>query len=368
MVSSTPTPGPSPSKSVLSCASDTYDFEDEEEDSGPDLPDPSKLSASRLTEATYKRYVLDHMTRETIKTMRDIRGKRIFESHVPTLAVLFPEYKASSRSAPRRRDVNLLGISQMDNTCQVDGSADLTPRATFRSRPERESSTVPACEAKTPVSRHFRTRAERELDKPSDSSTSLPVFTVPALLQEAKLRDLAARIVDARARHEEKQRRRRAKLGIPTARDLQLVADRLSRGLDEGAYKLSTTAREVKMIGLTEWAIRQAHQEGGVVHAEISAGESSWRRSSTVGYLPLPPELLAPLLVPIVSGQRGTFRSKLERARDLEHGVAQKSSNDATTVTARLRAWGEEGRWERVGQWAVEAALEWGRAQGILDS
>lgn len=383
------TPAASPSKSILSSVSSEYG--DEEEDF-EELPDPAKLSASRLTEATFKLYLLDHMTRETATTMKTLCGRGLPFEPIPNLQQLFPEYMGVD--PPRSRPPDVFGTSQFDNRLKTTtfdttvGVHDATPRAcVFRSKTERQlgSKLLPSTiDDTTPMGRTFRSRAERERLMAGSTAPgleypqALTVFTIPVLLATPKLRNLAARIVDARARHEEKLRRHRAKHGTPTARDLRVVADRIARGLDAGSYKLAPPERDRKMVGLVEWAIRKAHAEGGLVQVETqpteipAPGAASWRTSSGItGYLPLPPELLAPLLVPIVNAatlcQRGTFRSRLERmARDSHDGSKSGPAVDASTVVRRLRSWGEDGRWERVGLWAVEAALEWGEAHGIL--
>jgi len=199
------------------------------------------------------------------------------------------------------------------------------------------------------------------------------------LLAVPTLRDLAARIVDTRARNEEKHRRHRAKHGKSTVVDAQVVADRLARGLSEGSYKLSRAERDRKMTAMTEWTLRQASRDGSVVEvcipqATVAVEDDPWRRKPApeVGYLPLPPELLAPLLVPVIAAHRvlvrGTFRSQLERARESRTQTQTRPSAagiDAKSITTRLRRW--DMRWERVGVWAAEAALEWGEAHGVLD-
>jgi hypothetical protein len=402
--------------------------DDDEEDLEPDLPDPSLLSNSRLTEHTFKRYALDYMTRETTKTMRSLRDRRRYllsEEPITALYVLFPEYRKATevyltRSAARGTRSRTFSapvvrpLAQPTLTLANDVMNDATPRATatFRSKPERDNTTFrskserDACVAakksvpshpvndKTPVARTFRARAEREAiaaatkSKPSSldpgnpdsqpssqgASAALSAFTVPNLLAIATLGDLAAQVVDMRARNEEKERRWRKKHGTTTERDLKVVADRRSRGLEETSYKLSPADRQKKITALAEWAIRSAHAEGGLIEIKMEVAgqpENTWRRrkDTVTGYLPLPPDLLAPLIAPVVSvmkaRQRGTFRSRLERAA--HNLTTRRAGVDAASIKARLQGWGEEGRWERVGLRAIEAALEWGEAQGLLD-
>jgi hypothetical protein len=343
-----------------------YDDDDEDYDVGTELPDAAELSSSRLTETTFKLYALDHMTRETARVMRALRALNAEHSRsygslgsflagpIPALAALFPEYRVAT--AGFSQPVNSLGSSRNMNRNsdnKDDTPGDATPRASgFRTNSERQAARLGDA---TPKASH---RSPPE-SQPQDR---LAPYTIPTLLVTPRLRDLAVRIVDARARNEEKHRRRREKLGTSTARDAKIVASRIARGLDAGAYKLSCTERKAKMSALAAWAIQQAHAEGGLVDVRVPTTGDTWGAPETA-YLPLPPELLAPLLAPLVSAAhadaRGTFRSRLERA-----GAAPEVSPQA--VTARLRAWGADGRWERVGAWAVEAAMEWGEAHGVI--
>ena len=101
------------------------------------------------------------------------------------------------------------------------------------------------------------------------------------------------------------------------------------------------------MLRLTTWVIRNLHEDGAIVHLDS-------------GYLPLTPELLFPVLLPIMEREEflreGTFMRKDDPRRT--NGVM------VDEILARLGTWGKEGRWERVRGWVVEDAMRWAEIQG----
>lgn len=446
----------SPAKSVMS----TWDMSSEidiEED-GPDLPDPAKLPSSRLTETTFKLYLMDHMVRETAKAMRAAMRGLLVDSaaQVPELATLFPEYAdctvpsrrgrpspspspapaRTSRTSPTPRPrpsseacttPEVFTPSRAGNTPSCETPR---PRGTFRSKAEREAAKAHSAKHEpvafrpqhsahsTPLVTYearsaFRSKAEREQEArtqgspfltqttPRANATTVDTtfdttfdtswlsrldaptyepFTVTSLLAVERLHALAVSVVDARARREENERRKRVKEGRSTARDDAIVAARRARGLRSSEYKLSDGERYPKMVRLVEWAIRAAAAEGALVqvdgtvhslHTMASFDSCLSVLAQGAGYVPVPPELLGPLLVPLAAAERAeratrrpTFRSRAER----ERGVKREADGgiDAKVLLTRLRRWGEDGRWERVGEWAVEAAAEWAEAAGLL--
>lgn len=442
-IAPTPSMLSSPAKSVAS----TWDLSSEVdvEDVGPELPDPAKLSSSRLTETTFKLYLMDYMVRETSKAMRAAVRVLFTDSsaQVPELAALFPEYaectvpsarvlrpspspspsqlfpermRRASHTPLSRRSTELsttevFAPSRAGNTPSCETPR---PRATFRSKVERQAAkkeqecnkdpspsvSTPRAPKSQPAT--FRSKAERERDRKQESpfvvatprathladssflsrlDAAYEPFTVTSLLEVERLHALAVRVIDTRARREENERRQRARDGTSTRRDEALVTARRARGLRSSDYKLTTEEREGKLRRLAEWAIRAAAAEGALVQVEVDGAQHSLRTmasfdscvslvSSGAGYVPVPPELLGPLLIPLAAAERAeratrrsTFRSKAERERGprpFDAGV------DAKVLLARLRRWGEEGRWERVGEWAVEAAAEWAEAAGLL--
>lgn len=346
------------------------ELDDEDDDYGRDLPDPSKLSSSRLTEATFKLYLIDYMVCDVTRILKAaMRSSN--EYPIPTLAALFPEYTGATMQIVEEPQPlqDLPSIPSSEDNAQVP-----TPRPSgvFRSRAERERDRMErerkaaAPPTPTPAPDFNRTpRAHRSVKLVKvwpprvDPSVHLPQIVTPAgILENEKLRDLAERVVNQHARNEEKYRRRRAKEGTSKDRDRQIVATRRARGIPSGDYHLTPADRELKMTRLVEWAIRQAAGEGSIVH--LSTVDAAGRL--VAGYVAIPPELLGPLLVPLVQAKQQqwqkVFRPRSERGKS---NVIQASS-----IASRLREWGEDGRWERVGEWAVEQALAWAEENGLV--
>ncbi|BEI84553.1 hypothetical protein CcaverHIS002_0411570 [Cutaneotrichosporon cavernicola] len=289
------------------------------------------------------------------------------------------------------------------------------PRSTFRSKAEREAAKAQGSGAhvshiaeSAPIARDsrstFRSKAERERDaraSPSPflveatprplltdtsflstlstlSTLSFEPFTVTALLAVDRLETLAALVVDTRARREENERRKRVKEGRITQEDERVVAGRRARGLRSSDYKLNDDERQRKMIRLVTWAIRVAACEGEVVQvngqmhsmrtmASFDSCVSLSGLTQEAGYVPVTPELLGALLIPLAvaarAERRPTFRSKAEREAGVRH---QEPGITVQVLLARLRQWGTDGRWERIAEKPVREAAEWAEASGLL--
>jgi hypothetical protein len=253
-------------------------------------------------------------------------------------------------------------------------------RTTFRTKTERE------CDARASPSPSFEATPRAT---PADTSflssfdtLSFEPFTVTALLSDERLRSLAALVVDARARREEGERRKRVKEGRVRQEDEKLVTARRARGLRSSDYKLTHDERERKMARLVTWAIRAAASEGEVVQVDgpmhsmrtmesFNSCVSLSALSQETGYLPVPPELLGPLLLPLAAAARAEHRPTFRSKADREAGVWRERDNrsggvDAQALLVRLRRWGEDGRWERITDKPVQEAAEWAEASGLL--
>ncbi|KAL1406118.1 hypothetical protein Q8F55_007801 [Vanrija albida] len=201
------------------------------------------------------------------------------------------------------------------------------------------------------------------------SEILLEPFTVEALMDVERLRVLGSKVAEACARREERLRRQRAKANASTARDERVVNDRLARGLRADHWRLTGHEVEHKLRRLTEWALREAASEGGLVQVQLTpllSPSSCIGTDTTTGYLPLPPELVCPLVLPLLEAERA-YRLKLTSSMFLSRDDPRRSAGiNVECLTRRLRAWGQAGRWERAGEWAVEEALEWGVEQGLF--
>jgi hypothetical protein len=265
------------------------------------LRDPSKLRSSQLTDATYRQYVLDYMTQETVTALTsamrsDVSGSHAQRSYVPPV---------------KNRQYSWNGLRQV---------LSLFP----------ESFTAAGGETSKSAARN--------------SSLLLDPFSVPDLLDTPHLSHLARLVVDHVTRQEEKRRRRRLRDGQARPADLKVEADRKLSGRD---WRLTESERQSRMLRLTTWVIRNLHEDGAIVHLDS-------------GYLPLTPELLFPVLLPIMEREEflreGTFMRKDDPRRT--NGVM------VDEILARLGTWGKEGRWERVRGWVVEDAMRWAEIQG----
>jgi hypothetical protein len=171
------------------------------------------------------------------------------------------------------------------------------------------------------------------------------------------LATLATLVVTRRAKKEEAAMREREANGTLTLRDQRKIQARLDKGRSKGHWKLDKEETAVKVRSLVTWAIRIIMEDGGLICIPAPFG------SKAESYLPVLPELLAPLMVPLVRQEKArlsnVFRSKAERQRgvNLEADIV-------SNVSRALKKWGD-GRYEHVGDWAVGEAYEWGKSRGL---
>lgn len=431
--SSMTSPAASPDRSSLRSMSPASTAGDLDDELGPSLPDPSRLSSHRLTETTFKFYLTDYMVCSATLSMK-MATRGASDPGLPLLQQVFPEYAAWCGVDPQTQRPALMPSSR-GNVCPDPDPATPRPRMLFRSREERErdrqrqeeeatprgtqvhtsvfpskaereaSRGSPKPQSRTgsktePVASRpqavFKSKAERERerqerenrqredrqreeqvddpflsdheqDENDDCPPSSPILvsearpievhTVQGILSDERLRGLAERIVNRQSKVGERELRRRAKAGAATERDKKVIASRLARGRSKGDYVLSPKQLERGMTRLVEWGFRQAASEGWLVHAHVPA-----TGDRAIGYVPLPPQLLGPLLVPVVEMERRRRAADVSRFSEL----GKEESLDVSCIASRLRQWGEEGRWERVSDRVVEEALTWARERGLV--
>ena len=170
------------------------------------LRDPAKLRSSQLTDSTYRQYVLDYMTQETV---------RILEASPAALRVL-PEY------------------------AEYLDSLQIGMRQSTRSQRSKRETTVLHAEELVP-------------------------FTITDILDIPHLHQLATLVVDAVARKEEKRRRRRVLEGSPRPGDLEIDIERKRAGRD---WRLTPQERQSRMCRLTSYIIRGLATDGAIVHVQ----------------------------------------------------------------------------------------------------
>ncbi|WWC61486.1 uncharacterized protein I303_104070 [Kwoniella dejecticola CBS 10117] len=330
----------------------------------PELRDPTKLRSSQLTDRTFRQYMLDHMTQETVRSVLQLT--EISQAALRKgLEMLFPEYRPQvlTNSSRNTRSRNGLGVFQPSTkiNSQVKSNGHVIENGGGQA---------------TPTQKHFIARSKRSTPTPTRSSE--PPLTVDAIILQAftpvsvsgneRLRTLARLVVENEIRKDGRRRRRRIRDGTATKKDLIVESERKEgRSLDVMVEK----EVQKKIERLVHWAIRAISEEGSLVqitlpHFACKPGTRGKGAGEVVGceygYLPLPAQLLFPLCIPHLTAERDLRKNTIRRKGD------PKSKNGMTVdeLTAAFRSWGTEGRWERLGDWIVEDALEWGLNKGFL--
>ena len=279
------------------------------------LRDPAKLRSTQLTEATYRQYILDFMTQEVVRILGD--NPRAIEA--------FPEYGGYK-----------------SQTVEKEGSsfrAGRSPHRTYALHDKTNSVTCTSLSARRDV-------PFKSYDTPGSPVQDLFAFSISDLLDVPTLKILAHRIVEHTARSEEKRRLRRIKANEARPADLALDRKRKAEGRD---WRLTDSERQSRMERLTAYTIRGLHADGSVVHLQD-------------GYLPLPPEMVLPLLVPHFEREMWVRKAAFLRKDDPRRGNGALVED----LLKRLREWGTDGRWERVGEWVVFDAVRWGQERGLV--
>jgi len=200
---------------------------------------------------------------------------------------------------------------------------------------------------------------------------SIPGFTISSILSVPQLEELADLVVEEQSRKEEKRRRRRIRDGTATQKDFQSQAQSSveSQGSKSGnGWRLNRDEKRARKERLVKWVIRGLSEEGVLVQIKMKVDRinsypslsQSRSKRYVEAYLPLPEPLLFPLLIPHLSAEMN-HRSKIYIPRSdprYGHGILLEE------VMKRLRGCGEDGRWERVGEYCVEDALQYGEGVG----
>ncbi|WVR04919.1 hypothetical protein IAU60_001931 [Kwoniella sp. DSM 27419] len=185
---------------------------------------------------------------------------------------------------------------------------------------------------------------QRTRRQPEASHAALYPFTMASLLRDPRLSTLAMLVVDNEMRKEDRRRRRRIRDGTATRKDLERKVD--ASHLDRGR----------KVERLVRWVIRAVAEEGSLVQVRLPHPVDG----EVHGYLPLPPQLLFPLCAAHVEAEWHLRANTIRRRGDPKTGHGMTIDE----LVLELRRWGEEGRWERVGDWKVEEAMEWAESNG----
>ncbi|WWC85165.1 uncharacterized protein L201_000022 [Kwoniella dendrophila CBS 6074] len=330
-------------------------------DAEPELRDPTKLRSSQLTDRTFRQYMLDHMTQETIRSL--CQALEIGQSRVQQqLEAYFPEYRQMRSKHNTSSSINHLEKHRPS----VSGVFALSTR--YNSQQANDNTA-------TPTQKTFDTRRKSARSNTSNGfsvPSLMKGFTPTSILEDERLNVLARLVVENEAHKEERRRRRRVRDGTATKKDLLVESQRQANIVNgdniKDEYMLDEKEKQKKMDRLVAWAIRAIAEEGSLVQITLpiphSTSSSVFRSSNgdKYGYLPLPSQLLFPLCVPHLIVERKLRKQTFRKKND------PKSVNGMTVdeLTLKFKSWGEDGRWERIGDWNLEDCLEYGYQKGYL--
>jgi len=124
-------------------------------------------------------------------------------------------------------------------------------------------------------------------------------------------------------------------------------------------WKMSEMKLHFAMERLVSWVIREISEEGGLVgiQRDVGKGKNKGERrrlEEEWGYLPIVPELMGWILVPVARFEMDIWGKVFKKRSEKNDGVGLED------LTKGLNKWGEEGRWERVGEWVVKEGMDWG--------
>jgi len=247
-------------------------------------------------------------------------------------------------------------------------------------RPLLPSRALPQSQVRTPLRSHSLNSHEDSDSTPRQRKTytprpipAIPGFTISSILSVSHLEELADLVVEEQSRKEEKRRRRRVRDGTATQKDLQyrsqsstMTSESQTSVESQSGWRLSNDEKRARKERLVKWVIRGLSEEGVLVQIRMKVDEKISTSQTRIkryieAYLPLPEPLLLPLLIPHLSAEI-QYRSRIYIPRTdprYGHGILLEE------VLKRLRGCGEDGRWERVGEYCVEDALISGEGKGL---
>jgi hypothetical protein len=360
---------PSPSKSMSSQATETdagsvsyYDGDDMRVirlsmlsvyNAEIQLRSPSRLRRSQLTDRTFRQYLLDHMTTRVVRCLVEAE-QRGSDSRDEMLGKAFPEYAELRKkiSGFRKYTSARVGVDKVS-----DGRRVLGTSSKENSQEDGSCSTPRAIKRKSSDSgRSYRHSMVFDND-------NLTPYTTASILAVPDLVELAGLVVDTTARREERRRLRRIADGFAKPNDHAIERDRVRKGKGRREYKLTDEERRKMVAKLIKWALGEIGIEGTTVAVSSALSFRSRAAAEEDGYLPLPPELMLPLIASHIHDEiykRAQIVLKKGDPRR-EHGVTTEE------LLRTFQSWGQAGRWERMGEWAIQAGLDMGVRRGVLE-
>ncbi|TYJ54490.1 hypothetical protein B9479_004814 [Cryptococcus floricola] len=189
------------------------------------------------------------------------------------------------------------------------------------------------------------------------------------------LQTLARRIILQEALDAERERKGRIKSGLEKKDDRAIYeARRKLRKANEKALAWAKAGNPVEgedqvqnatwlsepqittaTTSLLTYTLRTAASSGELIPTRLSSLLTT--SDSPYGYFSLPPQLLFPLLVPLIEKHSGwgSWGSRVGGGVTVQQLVRE------------LQGWEEDGRWEKVSEGVVEGALEWGEEEEFVE-
>lgn len=228
---------------------------------------------------------------------------------------------------------------------------------------EKRQSATPLAEVSNTLDHLFTPTPSRftKASFRSAASAAAPPFSISHLASVLDLKTLAELVVNADAERRVKQKIRSDP--ILSAKTSSASAQRKALRTEAKLAPVDVAKRARKLL---MWALRRMAEEGSIVQVQLGARRPTlkYRRSpeeddsqetpSTEAYLPVPPQMVASILLHLLEQEQAYRRSFFMKPSDprRSNGMA------IMDLLKRLRSWGDEGRWERLPEWVVEDGIE----------
>ncbi|ODO03297.1 hypothetical protein I350_06147 [Cryptococcus amylolentus CBS 6273] len=294
----------------------------------PRLRHPSKLPPSALTRPTFRRYLIHHLSSSIEDALSTIVREGGVERCRNALGRYFPAY---AKYAKRRDGPGGGGGGRRAPLTAKQAIGPLTPLF------EHDILSIPILytlarriilQEALDSERERKGRIKSGLEKKDDRA----IYEARRKLRKANEKALAARV----------------KAGNPVEEEEDNVQN--ATWLSEPQITTATTA-------LLTYTLRTAASSGELIPTRLSSLLTT--SDSPYGYFSLPPQLLFPLLVPLIENHsgRGVWGSR----------VGGGGGVTVQQLVRELQGWEEDGRWEKVSDGVVEGALEWGEEEEFVE-
>ncbi|ODN74272.1 hypothetical protein L198_08237 [Cryptococcus wingfieldii CBS 7118] len=290
----------------------------------PRLRHPSKLPPSALTRPTFRRYLIHHLSSSIEDALSTIIREGGVERCRNALGRYFPAYL---KYVKRRDGPGGGGGGSRAPLTAKQAIGPLTPLF------EQDILSIPILhilarriilQEALDAERERKGRIKSGLEKKDDRA----IYEARRKLRKANEKVIA-----------------RAKAGNPVEGEEQV----------QNATWLSEPQITTATTSLLTYTLRTAASSGELIPTRLSSLLTT--SDSPYGYLSLPPQLLLPLLVPLIEKHSGwgLWGSRVGGGVTVQQLVRE------------LQGWEEDGRWEKVSEGVVEGALEWGEEEEFVE-